>query len=459
MPILRLREFLPAVEGTVLGPSDELEFSSVSTDTREIEEGALFVALRGPHHDGHEYLSEAAKRGALAALVDRTVPPDQVAPLVQIRVLDTLEALQALARFHGSRSAAIRVGVTGSNGKTTTKELLRAALGEAVIASPRSFNNHIGVPLTLLRIREDTQHAVVELGTNQPGEIQALARLVRPQIGVITNCTWAHVEKLGNLDGVIQEKGALIEALPSDGLAVLNADDVSFEALRERAPCPVITYGVTRSADLRAADVHFDLQSLRFRLAGTEVRVPLGGSHNVSNALAAIAAAEACGRTRTDAIAGLAGVEQLPMRMRSLQRGDLLIVDDTYNANPGSMEAALRTLAAAHPDRRKLCVLGDMKELGDRAEELHRAVGREASLLSGGVLVAVGRWASAVAAGAREAGFDEDRVHVFADAEEAGAGLPALIHQGDAVLVKGSRAMAMERIIDRIEIAGGVGAA
>jgi UDP-N-acetylmuramoyl-tripeptide--D-alanyl-D-alanine ligase len=460
MPTFRLRDVLQATRGTVLGPTPELEFEGVSTDTRTITPRSLFVALAGPRHDAHEFLAEAAGRGARAALVERPSTGSDRPPLVQIKVEDTRAALGDLAREHARRQPARRVAVTGSNGKTTTKDLLAAVLREGgpTVASPRSYNNFIGVPLTLLEIEPDSRFAAIELGTNAPGEIRALARLVAPDVGIVTNCCSAHVERLGDLDGVIEEKGALVEELPAAGLAVLNADDPSFEPIRRRASCEVVSFGVRGPADFLATDLRFDLSRVSFRLDGQPVEVPLGGCHNVYNSLAALAAASVLGIPRDRALAGLREAEGPPMRLRPRRIAELLVVDDTYNANPGSVEAAFRTLAAAEDDTRKVVILGDMMELGEQAAELHRRAGSLVSLLELGLLVAVGDHAESVRQGALDKGFPPERLRTYPDAASAAREVGALLEPGDTVLIKGSRAMAMERIVESLELVGAASA-
>ena len=454
--MLRLREVLTDLGASVHGAAAELEFQSVSTDGRAPQPDALFVALRGPRFDGHDFLAQAAARGATAALVERPLPPESV-PLVQIRVPDTLEALRRLAHAHARRTDARRVGVTGSNGKTTTKELLRAALsvGGPTLASEKSFNNHIGVPLTLLGIRPETAFAVVELGTNRPGEIAALAELTGPELAVVTNCSCAHVEQLGGLEGVVQEKGALLEALPEDGIAVLNADDESFEALAARARGSVIAFGVRRRAKYRASAVEVELTRSRFQLDGLRVELGLGGCHSVYNALAALAVAAELGLDRAEVSEALRTADTPPMRLQLTERGPLQILDDSYNANPGSVKAAFQTLSAARDGRRNVVVLGTMRELGEHAAQLHREAGELVGMLDGeALLVAVGEFAGDVRDGALGKDFAEERILTFDTTEEAARRLPTWLRPGDRVLVKGSRAMAMERIVEALAVAG-----
>jgi UDP-N-acetylmuramoyl-tripeptide--D-alanyl-D-alanine ligase len=452
VPAFALTEVLRATGGAACGRAPELTLDGVATDTRAIKPGRLFIALKGDRFDAHDFLAQAAKGGARAALVERPAPAGAVGAMVQIRVADTRRALGDLARFHAQRLPARRAAVTGSNGKTTTKELLRSALsaGGPTVASEKSFNNEVGLPLTLLRVEPTTAYAALELGSNHPGEIARLADLARPELGVVTNCSAAHLEHLVDLDGVAREKGSLIEALPADGVAVLNADDSRFEAIRARAPCRVVTFGVRRPADHRAVDIRFDLRRLAYKLRGRRVYVPLGGCHNVYNSLAALAAAEALGVPLAAAIDALRRIEAPPMRLAVARFGALTLIDDSYNANPGSVEAAFRTLAAATVKGRRVMVLGDMLELGVHSKAEHRRAGELASLLGDALLVAVGPNREAVAAGAASRGLPAASIATFEDSTAAARKVPALLEPGDAVLVKGSRGMAMERVVEAI---------
>lgn len=459
MPSFRLNEALAATGGRRVGAAtDDRRLDSVATDTRAVARGALFVALRGDRFDAHAFLETAAQGGARAALVDRPQPPERidalaVAGLALIEVDDCRRALGRLARWHALRCAARRAAVTGSNGKTTTKELLRAALsaGGEVVASPKSFNNDVGLPLTLLSIAPTTRFAALEIGTNHPGEIAALADLARPEVGVITNCSHSHVEFLGDLDGVVREKGALVEALPARGVAILNADDPAAATLRTRTRARVVTFGIRRPADFRAVDIRFDFRRLVYKLRGQRVYVPLGGCHNVYNSLAALAAAEALGVALPEAITAMRQVEAPPMRLAPLRLDGITLIDDTYNANPGSVEAALRTLAAQPVGERRVVVLGDMLELGDQAAALHQKCGELMSLLPDVLLIAAGAHAHDVAAGAARRGLAAANLLTCADAATAAALVPPLLKRGDVVLVKGSRGMAMEQVVKAIE--------
>ncbi len=461
MPTFRLSEVVTATGGRLVPSLPDRELAGVTTDSRQAGADLLFVALRGDRFDGHDFLADAARAGAKVALVDRPLAGTAPAGIARIEVDDTRRALGRLARWHALRCDARRAAVTGSNGKTTTKELLRSALaaGGATIASEKSFNNDIGLPLTLLSIESTTRFAALEMGTNHPGEIARLADLGRPEVGIVTNCSYSHVEFLRDLDGVVTEKGALVEALPAHGVAVLNADDPALLKLRTRTAARVVTFGIRRPADFRAVDIKFDFRRLVYKLRGQRVYVPLGGCHNVYNSLAALAAADALGVPLPDAIAALRRVEGPPMRLAPLRLDGITLLDDTYNANPGSVEAALRTLAATPAKGRRVVVLGDMLELGEQSAALHGKCGELLSLVPDALLVAVGSHAHDVVAGARRRGLAEERALTCADAKAAAVLLPPLLQRGDVVLVKGSRGMAMERVVAAIEVSHGQSAA
>jgi UDP-N-acetylmuramoyl-tripeptide--D-alanyl-D-alanine ligase len=453
-----MTDVVAATGGRLLSAPSERPLSCVATDSRSIPPGSLFVALRGERFDGHDFLELAARGGARAALVDRPQPPERIAALARaglalLEVDDARRAFGRVARWHALRCPARRAAVTGSNGKTTTKELLRCALAAVgpTVASAKSFNNDVGVPLTLLEIEPATRFAVLEMGTNHPGEIARLADLGRPEVGIVTNCSHSHVEHLGDLAGVVKEKGALVEALPAHGVAILNADDAAFLELRTRTRARVVSFGIRRPADWRAVDIRFDFRRLVYKLRGQRVYVPLGGCHNVYNSLAALAAADAMGVPLHDAITSLRNVEPPPMRLRPQKLAGVTLLDDTYNANPGSVEAALRTLAATAAKGRRVVVLGDMLELGSHSTMLHGKCGELMSLVPDALLIAAGPHAQDLAAGALRRGLDPARITTCVDGAAAALLVPGLVQRGDVVLVKGSRGMEMERVVRALE--------
>jgi UDP-N-acetylmuramoyl-tripeptide--D-alanyl-D-alanine ligase len=361
---------------------DDAAFVRVVTDTRQLQPGDLFVALRGEHFDGHDFVLRAASLGAAGCVVARQI----AGSAAQVVVPDTLRALQDYATRWRNDAQLPVVAVTGSNGKTTTKQLLAAiaAARGPVLYTEGNLNNHIGVPLTLLRLRADHRTAVIEMGANHLGEIAQLAAIARPDIGVVTMAGDAHLEGFGSREGVARGKGELFAALEG-GVAVINADDPYaplWRSLAQRAS--VLSFGVDAAADVRAERVVLTATESSFRLVTpeghAEVRLPLPGRHNITNALAAAAAAVALAISPDAIAAGLARVQPAAGRLswRSTREGARLL-DDTYNANPSSLRAALELLATLEPPR--WLVLGDMKELGADAAELHEQAGRTARQL------------------------------------------------------------------------------
>ena len=448
MPIpamMNLAEAARAVSGTLDGA--DVPFSGVTTDSRSVAAGDLFVALAGERFDGHRFVAEAVRRGAAAALTARHVELDL--PLAQIVAADTRIALGRLAAYWRSRFAIPLVALTGSNGKTTVKEMIYAILSayetaeDAVLATAGNLNNDIGMPLTLLKLRERHHYAVIEMGMNHAGEIDYLTRLAKPTIALVNNAQRAHVGLLGSLGAIAYAKGEIYAGLGPEGVAVVNADDTYadyWKGLNEGRR--VITFGFAADAYVRAEKAgdgwHFTTPVGAFDV---KLRVP--GEHNVRNALAASAAALALGvppEAMAHALANFLGVPGRLQRRRSPGGG--IVIDDTYNANPESMKAAL-TVLAAEPGRR-VFVMGDMGELGTQSAALHAEVGDFARKSGIDALLALGE-----ASRHSVEAFGEGARH-FADAKELGAAAAAESHAGTTLLVKGSRFMQMERVADAL---------
>jgi UDP-N-acetylmuramoyl-tripeptide--D-alanyl-D-alanine ligase len=434
--------------------------TGVSTDTRTIGAGSLFVALRGGTFDGHAFLPAAAGAGATAAVVAGEVAGP--AGLPRLRVADTLAALGAIAHHHRRRFELPVVGVTGSSGKTTTREMIAAVLAERgpVLKSEGNLNNEVGVPLTLLRLAGPHQSAVIEMGMSHPGEIARLTAMSRPQVGVVTNAAAAHLEGLGSIDGVADAKAELYAGLPEGGIAVVNADDARMLARARASGRRLLTFAVGRQrrGDVAVLEVLAqDAAGMRFLLGvgnrELEVVLPLVGAHNAQNAAAAACAAIALGCSDQEIVRGLAGVRPVGRRLRleRLPRG-LLLIDDCYNANPLSMEAALRTLAdlARAEGGRPLAALGDMLELGPGEAELHRGVGAAAAGLPVARLFGFGPRSLETLAGALAAGLPPDRTFHTEDVAALAAAVRAATAPGDVLLVKGSRGMKLERLVEAL---------
>lgn len=441
--------------GRLLQGDARCVFRAVSTDTRTLEPDAFFVAIAGPNHDAHAYLDQAVGRGAAGLLIEegRKHP---AGPVV-IAVDDTTRALGALAAGHRAGFDGPVVAITGSNGKTTTKEMCAAILEQDApcLRTAGNLNNQFGLPLTLLRRGPEHASVVVEIGMNHRGEIAPLAAIARPTVAVITNVGTAHIEHLGSQAEIAAEKGDLLAALAPDGVAVVNGDDALARAQAERAPGRVVRFGAAAAADVRCEDVRFEDGrdgSFHFALVTpdgrAQVRLPGLGDTLVANAVGAAAAALAAG-AGLDAVArGLGRYEPVGGRMRALPlAGGGMLIDDTYNANPESVAAALRCLAQRKGAARGLAVLGDMGELGESAVDAHREAGALAAKLGIDALVALGEHAAEVIDAGVQAGLDPACGHVAPGHAEAARLVNEARRPGDWVLVKGSRAMRMERVV------------
>jgi UDP-N-acetylmuramoyl-tripeptide--D-alanyl-D-alanine ligase len=454
---LSLQEILKATGGQLASSADPaLVISGVSTDTRTLRAGELFVPLRGPRADGHDFIVEAFRRGATAALAARPVaglPPARVV----IRVDDTLRALGHIAAAYRRTLAVTVVGITGSVGKTTTAQLCAAILAQAmpVAATKEDWNAEIGVPLTLLGVSPQHRVVVLEMGMRGLGQIAELVEMASPSIGVVTSVGESHLEFLGSLENIARAKGELVAGLPPDGVAVLNRDDAMVAGLAKLARGRVLTYGLDGAADVTAAEVRFEAAGMVFRLtargAHADVHLPAWGRHNVSNALAAATVAVALGLDVAPIAAGCASWTPSKMRLQPLRAGSVLILNDAYNASPASAHAAFDVLEEVGRGRRMLAVLGAMKELGPQSAELHRAVGADVARRHISALLTVGDGADAIGEGAASGGMDRARIAHVSTVAEASTRLRAMLQPGDVVLVKGSRAVEMERIVETLQ--------
>lgn len=430
-----------------VGP--DVAFHGVCSDSRKVSPGSLFVALRGPNHDGHEHVVAAASAGAVAALVEH--PVDCVIP--QLIVEDTRLALGRLAAAWRQQLAMPLVAVTGSNGKTTVKEMCAAILAQAdtTLATRGNLNNEIGVPLTLLRLNEAQRYGVIEMGANHPQEIRYLSELTRPQVAILNNAAAAHLEGFGSLEGVARAKAEIFEGLDENGVAIINADDHFAPLWREMTEGKqVITFGLQQPADVTArwqGDVYGSRLEVTTPVAEFQLDIALPGRHNVMNALAAIAAATALNIESRQIIDGLESLQAVGGRLQT-RRGinGATVIDDSYNANPASMGAGIRVLAECAG--RRLLALGDMGELGEEAVDLHRQVGDEARRAGIDALYASGE----LSRGAAEV-FGENG-HFFAQQQQLIDALLAQMKSGVTVLVKGSRSSHMERVVEAL-CAGG----
>lgn len=448
--------------------------NGVGTDTRRDCTGQVFVALRGDNHDGHLYLDQALSQGAVGLVVDREFDLEPFLQAVTragrvsgrrspfiVQVQDTGQALMDLAAEHRRRHRAKIVGITGSCGKTSTKEWLGAVLSSAMstVRSPGSYNNQIGVPLTLFQLQAETRAAVVEIGTNAPGEIAQLTAIARPDIGIVTCVAPAHLEGLGSLDGVAREKAALVQGLPKDGLCILNGDDAACRAMAELTSADVEFISVNRETDWYATDVQFHALGTTFLLQGVRpVTLPRLGTHNVYNALAVIAAAHRLGVPEELVLRQLGSVPSAARRLEPKTAGGVTIFDDTYNMNPESARSALQAMAGLRSGNldesgqrgRSIVVFGAMLELGVDSVKLHHRLGEQVSTSGQDHLICVGPDARAIAEGAIAAGMRKTAVACVDDIGAAHTSLRGLLRAGDRVLCKASRRVALDRLVDRL---------
>ncbi|MFH1086361.1 MAG: alanine racemase [Chloroflexota bacterium] len=448
--MIALHDLLQATGGRLHGPTRDRSFTDFCFDSRLAEPGQLFVAVITDTGDGHDYIPEAARAGATGVLCER-LPVAGLSDVAVVQVENTQAALLDYARFVLRQRALPVVAITGSVGKTSTKEAIAAVLGraQAVFCNPGNYNGRYGLPLALGRLAPEHTIAVLELAADSLDEIRLLAEITRPRIGVVTAVGPSHLQVFGSLEQIAAEKGRLVEALPPDGLAVLNDDDPRVRAMAARTPARVRTIGLSPRADLWAEDVVVDLEGTalvaHYGDAQARLRLPLLGAHHAYTALAAAAVGLELGLTWDEIAAGLAEVAPLPGRTRLLEglHGARLL-DDSYNASPASAAAALDTLARL-PAQRRIVVLGDMAELGAEAERTHHELGQRIAA-GADLLVALGDLARLAAEGALAAGMPAERVHVSYAPEEAARLLADALRPGDLVLLKGSAAARLERI-------------
>jgi UDP-N-acetylmuramoyl-tripeptide--D-alanyl-D-alanine ligase len=465
---LTLEGVLRAVDGTLASPAadrprsaGDVVFAGCAIDSRALQAGDLFVPLPGTRADGHDFIAAALQGAAAGSLIgrDRPLPPDAAntgKPVV--RVDDPLRAMQALGRWCRDRAGIPVVAITGSNGKTTTKEMTAAVLGTSrrVHKNVGNLNNHIGVPLTLTRLRPDHEALVIEMGMSARGEIRDLAAMAQPTIGVLTNASAAHLQQLGSVEEVARAKSELAEALPTQGLLVLNADDPLLYPMNRERIIRKTTYGIDNpDASVRAVRVAMDPSGAsRFTLEdGSEGTLALLGRHNVRNALAAIAVGDELMVPRDAALKALAALPPAKHRLEVLRARGIAVLDDAYNANPASMAEALALLGSVAATGERRAVLGDMLELGPGSEALHEGVGR--AVPAGAWLYVAGTFAEAVERGARAAGVPAARIRRFDDVDAMAAAVVAETKPGDLVLVKGSRGMRLERVVQALGAVAG----
>ncbi len=427
----------------------------ISTDSRTIKRGELFVALRGENFDGHNFVESVAKTGAAGAIVDLNWTGKIPANFTLIRVEDTLRAYQNLAANYRKSLPLKVLAITGSNGKTSTKDFAAAVLAHRfrVTKTQGNFNNHVGLPRTMLEATSQDEVAVWEIGMNHPGEVAMLAKLAAPDAAIITNIGVAHIEFMGSHEAIAAEKGALAQAVAVDGTVILNADDPFSKNMAARTRGKVVFAGTTEGT-IRAGEITQSATGTDFTiLEGAHrcrAQLPVPGLHMVQNALLAVAAGRMFGLSLEDCAAGLAAAPLTKARLQIKEIRGVRFIDDSYNANPESMKAALHTLVQLDADGKRIAVLGEMRELGEESARGHREVGETAAELGVDQLIAIGDMAAAIAEAARNAGLQN--ISIARSTSEAAELLGEIAVSGDLVLVKGSRSARTERVIEAFEI-------
>jgi UDP-N-acetylmuramoyl-tripeptide--D-alanyl-D-alanine ligase len=455
---LTIATVIEATGGSLIQGDRRTPMAGVSTDSRSIKPGELFFALRGERFDGHHFIAEALRRGGRGVVVDEEQGHgigDKTIAVIQ--VTDTLQALGDLAKLWRRRHPIPVIAVVGSNGKTTTKEMVAGILErkDTVLKNPGNLNNLIGLPLSLLKMKAEDRVAVIEMGMNRAGEILRLTRIAEPDLGIVTNIGPVHLEGVGSIEGVMRAKGELLEGMGAHGVLIFNADDPRVVELSTGFKGEKTSFGITNPADWRGTQLSTrDAGRVSFQLTGPPgeiaVALRLMGEHQVYNALAAAAATSHLGVGLDEIRKGLETFQPPPMRMELMElEKRITIINDAYNANPPSMESALHTLTKMTGGR-KIAVLGDMLELGAFAQQAHQELGRQVKESGVDLLFLLGQFAPQVANGAQEAGMPPQAIYIGKDHHALSLRLARTVQQGDWVLVKGSRLMKMETIITEL---------
>ena len=454
---MKIEECLKAIGGELVSGVGTKVFRGVSIDSRTLKKDELFVCIRGDRLDGHDFIEEAQNKKAAAIILSNRsneVSRRGEAPIV-VRVDDTLEALQELARFHRGEMPVRVVGITGTNGKSTTKEMTAAITEKRLktIKTKGNLNNHIGLPLNLFHLSKEDEVAILEMGMSAAGEIKRLAEIAQPQIGVLTNISEGHLVHLKTLKKVQAAKGELYDSLSEDGTAIVNADDPLVLELARSVRAKVVTYGVHNEADVKAENISsmgqegFSL-NVRFFEENIPVCLPFLGECNIYNALAAIATGCSLGIASSDIQDGLRDAKLLSNRYEVVKHEGATIINDSYNANPRSMQEALKTLASYRCEGRRFFVVGDMLELGELAEDAHVRLGMDVARYSVDYLVVVGDLSAHVVKSAVASGLNKKQTATTSDHKCAVSFLKKHVRPGDCLLVKGSRGAKMEEVVD-----------
>ena len=453
MEILSLEEVVKAVGGRRVCAGSNTRVKGVSTDSRNIQKGDLFFALKGEHFDGHQYVVQAMDAGAVGAVISSEIKSNLgYENFPTIRVQDTVTALGDLARYYRQKLFTKIIGITGSNGKTTTKEMTYHVLSRfgSTVRSQKSFNNFIGVPATIFEIENKHEYGVLEMGTNAPGEIRRLSEIGAPDIAVIVNISKTHLEGLGCIEGVALAKREILENLRKDGVFVYNVDNPWCVEIANGFKGKAVGFGFSPQSHIRCTDVRKKDKGYVFVVNGRlEIYIPVSGYHNIGNCLASLAVCLALGHDIYGLKDAFSSFELPHMRIEQQRVGRITLINDAYNANPESVRAALQYLSEMNAKGRKVFVCGDMLELGNESYQLHREIGETVACLNIDLLWTVGAHASEIAKAAKLSGMPERRVVSFKDVTDIAASEINEFRENDTVLIKGSRGMHMENIIEK----------
>ena len=456
---IKVSDILNATGGKLIQGNSDLLINGISTDTRTIKHGEIFFALEGENYDGHKFVEQAIHNGAAGAVISSGKEAaysfhNGFKKCALLEVTDTLRALGDLAKFYRNSLPTSFIAVTGSNGKTTTKDMAYHVLGnfKSVSKSRKSFNNFIGVPLTIFGTENTHDYCVVEMGTNAPGEIKRLSGIVFPDITILTNISHAHLEGLGSIEGVASAKSEFIENMAEDGTLITNADDDWCNRIASSFNGKVISFGFNQSADIKASNAERNDSGFVFTVNDSfTVNLPVFGKHNIYNALAVIAMCEAVGVGIEAVCDKFIGFKLPPMRMEKQICGGIVVINDSYNSNPSSMSSALDALSQLMTSGRKVLICGDMLELGDYAERLHKEVGAKVANANIDVLWTVGPSSRFVAEEAIASGMLRENILSCETSEEMCSFVASQLKKDDTVLIKGSRRMKLECVLRQIE--------
>jgi len=454
-----LSHILKWTGGRLIGAGDRIPVNAVSTDTRNIKRGDLFVALKGENFDGHSFVEDAARKGAVGAVVSSGRYPETLGAFAIVRVRNTLRALQNISAGYRNKFSVPVVAITGSNGKTTTKEFVGVLAGESrkVAMTEGTQNNHVGVPLTLMKLDQKTRLLVVEMGMNHRGEIRRLAEIAAPGIGVITNVASSHIKFLKNIENVAKAKRELLQKMNSRSVAVLNRDDRFFDFFKKAAPGKVVSFGLNGKSDISARKIRYLKNRISFELcdrpAGAKfpAELPAQGEHNLYNCLAAAAVCHVLGLSAAQICRRIKGLKLPSMRFEKTSINQMMFINDAYNANPNSMRNALAAFSEIKCVGRKLFICGDMLELGSYSSAAHSQVGRLVADSGIEYLITLGSLSQLTADSAVRRGMKRRCVRSVESLEDAVQELNSIARPGDCILLKGSRGMRMEKILELVK--------